>query len=45
MKAPDEHLDALRLALGLRARADLESLLKRIPPYALVFRDEPDASA
>jgi hypothetical protein len=44
VKAPDEHLDALRLALGLRARADLESLLKRIPPYALVFRDQPDAS-
>ena len=41
VKEPDEHLEQLRHALGLRTRSDTVSLLKAIPPYALVFRDPP----
>jgi hypothetical protein len=38
VKPPDAHLDALRDALGLRHRADLVTLLQRIPAYALSAR-------
>lgn len=36
VKAPDEHLAALRDALDLRVRPDLVSLLQRMPAYALM---------